>query len=48
MPSIPIVINLSAKVRSFLDLMTKTYRDNPDWADPCGACGKDPTNGIAR
>jgi DNA-binding transcriptional LysR family regulator len=28
---------LSAKVRSFLDLMMKTYRDNPDWADPCGA-----------
>jgi DNA-binding transcriptional LysR family regulator len=31
---------LSAKVRSFLDLMTKTYRDNPAWADPCGAYGK--------
>jgi hypothetical protein len=37
---------LSAKVRSFLDLMTKTYRDNPAWADPCGARGKacDPEN----
>jgi DNA-binding transcriptional LysR family regulator len=26
---------LSAKVRSFLDLMTKHYRENPAWADPC-------------
>ena len=31
---------LSAKVRSFLDLMTKTYRENPFWADPCSACEK--------
>jgi hypothetical protein len=28
---------LSAKVRSFLELMTRIYHDNPDWADPCGA-----------
>ncbi|MGZ5867336.1 MAG: LysR family transcriptional regulator [Xanthobacteraceae bacterium] len=26
---------LSAKVRSFLDLMAKHYRENPAWADPC-------------
>lgn len=31
--------HLSAKVRSFLDLLTKHYRDNPAWADPCKAYG---------
>ncbi len=29
--------HLSAKVRSFLDLLTKRYRENPAWADPCKA-----------
>jgi DNA-binding transcriptional LysR family regulator len=29
--------HLSAKVRSFLDLVTKHYRENPAWADPCKA-----------
>jgi DNA-binding transcriptional LysR family regulator len=31
--------HLSAKVRSFLDLLTKRYRENPAWADPCRAYG---------
>jgi len=31
--------HLSAKVRSFLDLLTRRYRENPAWADPCGAHG---------
>jgi DNA-binding transcriptional LysR family regulator len=31
--------HLSAKVRSFLDLLTKHYRENPAWADPCSAYG---------
>jgi DNA-binding transcriptional LysR family regulator len=29
--------HLSAKVRSFLDLVTKHHRENPAWADPCKA-----------
>jgi len=29
--------HLSAKVRSFIDLMAKHFRDDPDWADPCRA-----------
>jgi DNA-binding transcriptional LysR family regulator len=33
--------HLSAKVRSFLDLLTKRYRENPAWADPCKAYGSD-------
>ena len=26
-------------MRSFLDLLTKHYRENPAWADPCSAYG---------
>ena len=33
--------HLSAKVRSFLDLLTKRYRENPAWADPCKAYAAD-------
>jgi hypothetical protein len=29
--------HLSAKVRSFLDLLVAHFRANPAWADPCGA-----------
>ena len=29
--------HLSAKVRSFLELVTKHHRENPAWADPCKA-----------
>jgi DNA-binding transcriptional LysR family regulator len=27
--------HLSAKVRSFIDLLTRRFRDDPAWADPC-------------
>jgi hypothetical protein len=27
--------HLSAKVRSFIDLLAKHFRDDPAWADPC-------------
>src|SRR5262249_48704332 len=27
--------HLSAKVRSFIDLLTRRFRDEPAWADPC-------------
>lgn len=30
--------HLSAKVRSFLDLLTKHHREHPAWADPCNGC----------
>jgi len=33
--------HLSAKVRSFLDLLSKHYRENPAWADPCKARSAD-------
>jgi DNA-binding transcriptional LysR family regulator len=33
--------HLSAKVRSFLDLLAKHHRENPAWADPCKDCGKE-------
>ncbi|MEA2950356.1 MAG: hypothetical protein QOI40_5686 [Alphaproteobacteria bacterium] len=29
--------HLSAKVRSFIDLMSKRFHDDPAWADPCRA-----------
>jgi DNA-binding transcriptional LysR family regulator len=40
--------HLSAKVRSFLDLLVAHFRANPAWADPCRAgtmpCGEKPAN----
>ena len=33
--------HLSAKVRSFLDLLAKHHRENPAWADPCKDCTKE-------
>jgi DNA-binding transcriptional LysR family regulator len=33
--------HLSAKVRSFLDLLAKHHRENPAWADPCKAHTED-------
>jgi DNA-binding transcriptional LysR family regulator len=30
--------HLSAKVRSFIDLVTRRYHEDPSWADPCKAC----------
>jgi hypothetical protein len=27
--------HLSAKVRSFIDLLVKHFREDPAWADPC-------------
>ena len=30
--------HLSAKVRSFIDLLVKHFRDDPNWADPCKSC----------
>jgi len=33
--------HLSAKVRSFLDLLTKHHRENPAWSDPCKDCTKE-------
>jgi hypothetical protein len=29
---------LSAKVRSFIDLLAKRFHDDPAWADPCRSC----------
>ena len=39
--------HLSAKVRSFLDLLTRRYHENPAWADPCKASSIDCTGGMA-
>jgi DNA-binding transcriptional LysR family regulator len=33
--------HLSAKVRSFLDLLAKHHRENPAWADPCKDCSQE-------
>jgi DNA-binding transcriptional LysR family regulator len=30
--------HLSAKVRSFIDLLAKHFREDPAWADPCRSC----------
>jgi LysR substrate binding domain len=30
--------HVSAKVRSFIDLLAKRFREDPAWADPCRAC----------
>jgi DNA-binding transcriptional LysR family regulator len=30
--------HLSAKVRSFIDLLAKRFHDDPAWADPCRSC----------
>jgi hypothetical protein len=30
-------LHLSAKVRSFIDLLTKHFHEDPTWADPCRA-----------
>ncbi len=30
--------HLSAKVRSFIDLLAKHFREDPAWADPCRTC----------
>ena len=30
--------HLSAKVRSFIDLLVKRFHEDPAWADPCRAC----------
>jgi DNA-binding transcriptional LysR family regulator len=30
--------HLSAKVRSFIDLLTRRFHDDPYWADPCKSC----------
>ena len=30
--------HVSAKVRSFIDLLAKRFREDPDWADPCKSC----------
>ena len=42
--------HLSAKVRSFLDLLVAHFRANPAWADPCRAgtvdCGDAPANNV--
>lgn len=38
--------HLSAKVRSFLDLLTKRYRENPAWADPCKAYAEECLGGA--
>jgi len=32
--------HLSAKVRSFIDLLAKHFRDDPAWADPCSGRSK--------
>jgi hypothetical protein len=38
--------HLSAKVRSFIDLLAKHFREDPAWADPCRSClGARPANG---
>jgi DNA-binding transcriptional LysR family regulator len=33
---------LSAKVRSFIDLLAEHFRDDPAWADPCSHPSEDP------
>jgi hypothetical protein len=39
--------HLSAKVRSFIDLVTRRYHEDPSWADPCKACSaKSGTGGL--
>jgi DNA-binding transcriptional LysR family regulator len=39
---------LSAKVRSFIDLLAKHFRDDPNWADPCsGRLDRKKMNGSA-
>ena len=42
--------HLSAKVRSFLDLLVAHFRANPAWADPCRAgtldCGDTPADNV--
>ncbi len=40
---------LSAKVRSFIDLLAKHFRDDPAWADPCSdrLTNWQPMNGLA-
>jgi DNA-binding transcriptional LysR family regulator len=34
--------HLSAKVRSFIDLLTRRFHEDPFWADPCKACSANP------
>ena len=42
--------HLSAKVRSFLDLLVAHFRANPAWADPCRSgtvdCGDSPADNV--
>jgi DNA-binding transcriptional LysR family regulator len=38
--------HLSAKVRSFIDLMTRRFHEDPAWADPCKSCAARPGRGA--
>jgi DNA-binding transcriptional LysR family regulator len=39
---------LSAKVRSFIDLLAEHFRDDPAWADPCSGRSGDPCAGPPK
>jgi hypothetical protein len=39
---------LSAKVRSFIDLLVKHFHDDPAWADPCSRRSKRQNGPVAE